>query len=160
VEKQAGRAVDLQKLHGSAELSELALLAARRLAGSDLAPKVQVQPVRIDSLPQAVGRPSDWRRKYALEEVSARHAERVKCKLADLLYVVKVVDNSVMREQAVLVQVKMSAEGSRLPGGSSTRMERTLLTALGLMHVARYLVIAKAPGWTLSRSPRRCHLCC
>ncbi len=118
----------LQKLHGPNELSELAFLVAKRLAAADLPAKVQVQSVWIDALPQAVGRamPLGFEAQPA-ELWPGMHLEPVKCELADLLYVVKIIDYSSVQERAVLLQGKMSEQANRLPGGSSTRTERALL---------------------------------
>lgn len=111
-EKKAEERWFLQKLHRPAELTELADEIAQHLRRRRKSGSIKLQSVWVDGLPQAVG--------YA-------KGEKCKCELADLLYVVQTINGSISIERAVLLQGKMAKVPNRLPGGSSTREERTLL---------------------------------
>ena len=113
---KAGRAEErwfLQKLHRTQELTELAAHIAERLHRLGKICSVQVQSVWIDALPQAVGEAD---------------GKRVKCELADLLYVVELHQPGVpVKERALLMQGKMAPTHNKLPLTGSTKVERALL---------------------------------
>lgn len=168
----------LQKLHGPAELSELAFRIAQRLAWTGKRGTVEVQSVWIDSLPQVVGAADRVGFEDRADSSASTLLEPVKCELADLLYVVKIADGPV-RERALLLQGKIARRADSLPTGGSTKTERALLErhswsepvkvyrahvasenahvgtfklgsagSHGFRDYCRYLLISKYAGWS------------
>jgi len=106
----------LRYFHSAATLRGLAQV----IAGSTFVGKgiVSVKSVWIDGTPQACGKTDS--------------GKKVKCELADLLYIVQEVDKAgiVQKRYGTLIQAKMAKKFSEIDGGKSTNKERNLLELL------------------------------
>ena len=108
----------LMYLHEQQNVDRLALALMERLMVDNPNVQIRVQSMWVDGTPQAAFSPED----HPPQE------KRPQCELADLLLCVRLEspNGQLQREQAMLIQAKVTIDHDELPGGDSTKTERLL----------------------------------
>ncbi|WP_023603756.1 hypothetical protein [Aliivibrio logei] len=120
INSKKGRSLErwtLRHLHWKVFLTYLARKIVRYNKNNNIFSSVEVSSIWIDGTPQAHG--------------IARN-NKVKCELADLLYIVEESDpaGNVLSKKALLLQGKNTPKFNKIDNGSSTRKERALFEKL------------------------------
>lgn len=105
-------------LHSRYALNNLARAVAGAMGKAGKQSSVSVQSIWIDGTPQV--------------SATAMSGKKVKCELADLLFILNEQDPTgrLLRRSGLLVQAKVARKYNELPAGSSTAKERRLLEDL------------------------------